>query len=244
MKKKILTAVIAIVAVCALFATGTIAYLTATTDESGKGIVNTFVSSDGLIDPVDPQNDDTKDNGFFIKETLLDSDGSQTSSQTTSGNKYVVMPNVPIKKDARFIINGKTDVPAYAFVVVSGKAALAANGLTFDVDSNWVKLDIEGKNGDVYVYNTVVSKTNTGAKFSAPIIASDEITVADDFKLADGKTDAGSLSFLGFLCQEASFEAKAPQGTETEAGNFKAAATEAFKTCFADQVKAEESKTE
>ena len=56
-KKKILLTILAVAVVCAISVTGTLAYLTATSN-NGQAVQNTFVGSTGLFEPEDPDNPD------------------------------------------------------------------------------------------------------------------------------------------------------------------------------------------
>jgi len=208
MKNKILTIAVAIALICSIIAMGTLAYLTAQSNE-GKAIKNTFTASKGLIE--DPTNDPTK-NGFFVLET----DAKDSSKVTTTGNDYTVIPGVDLDKDAYVHIKGKTDVSAYVFVEVLETDF--DKELSYKVRTDWVDLGINGnKGGKLYVYKETVNKD-----LDAKILVGDKIVVSKDY--AAEKT--GSVSFYGYMCQEASFEAV--QGKTT----FAQAAAAAYAACF------------
>ena len=218
MKKKILAAAAVVLAV-ALCVTGTIAYLTETSND-GKLIVNTFKASDGLIegptgDPTDPDSGaDAK--GFFILEH--DAASSDPSALTLSGNDYTVMPGVNLKKDAYVHIKGKTSVPAYVFIEVLDTLD---SKLSYDLVDDWKDIDVtltheDGSTGAVYAYKKTIDKD-----LDASILVNNEIVVDKDYDAEDG----GALSFNGYICQEAGFEA-------ANDGEFLTKAAAAFNACF------------
>lgn len=208
MKKKILIAVVAVMLICAICTMGTVAYLTATSN-GGDPIVNTFVASAGLIEN---PGDDPEGNGFFI----LEDDEENEGELTTTGNEYTVMPGVPISKDPYIHIDGKTEIPSYLFLEV---ADTLDDELSWDIDESlWLDTGLTNGDNVIYVYKEVISDD-----LDAHIIVDGQITVSGDYAAEDG----GSLSFNGYLCQEASFEASSPD-------KYIESAAAAFSACFAD----------
>lgn len=219
MKKKIIVASVSALLIAAVLVMGTVAYLTAQSNQ-GEAIANTFVASDGLIKGTEenPYNPETPYNpdkptapGFFIVESDLKNPGKKTAT----GNEYTVLPAVNVKKDARLQINGKTELPGYVFLEV--KPESLDSKLTYTITSDWKETSLTGKNGGkVYVYKEIVK-----GNLDAAILVNDEIVVDKDYTAKDG----GKLSFYGYMCQEASFEAP-------EAAQYVASAEAAYTACF------------
>lgn len=203
-KKKVLLSVLAIVLICVISVTGTLAYLTLNT----AAVTNTFVAAGGgqLID-------ETNGGKFVLDESLavkkmetvngepvfLGQYELNTTAARVTSNSYDVLPGAVLPKDPAVTITQKTSVPAYLYVeIVDG----TTGGIfSWTIADNWTKLDgVTGKNGGtVYVYNTVLTNTScpTG---SIPVLKDNKVTVAnaDDLQLGDaGKT----ISFYGYLAQ-------------------------------------------
>jgi len=200
MKKKLLAAALAVILVCASIA-GTVAYLTEKNE--GESLVNTFSSSDGLIEdpeePFNPEDPDYDDNGFFLLET-----DPETEELTHEGVEYTVVPGVDLAKDAFVRINGKTEVKSYLFIEVVDDLQ---TDLTATVDTtNWTATTIDpihkvdGATTTVYVYKNGEIVDSDVA--DVHILADDKVTVAGTY---DINSDSGSLTFYGYLCQSASF---------------------------------------
>lgn len=189
-KKKVLAMVLALVLVCALSVTGTLAYLQAKTETP---VVNTFVAAGGgkLIG----------DNGEFVlaehKAAANTSGVYSLGTEEVTENSYNVLPGMTIPKDPFIRITEKTSAPAYLYVEVVG--TLDSTVYTYSIDSAWTQLSgVTGPNGGkVYVYSTVV--TDTTDLTSIGILKDNKIAVADasDLKLSSNNT----LSFYGYLAQ-------------------------------------------
>lgn len=193
-KKKTLLTILAVVLVCCIAVTGTLAVLFAKTSEP---VVNTFTAAGG---------GELYTGEFTLKEHLVEknNDGSYkltdaTTNANTTGNKYDVLPATPLPKDPYITITDKTNAPAYLYVEVVG--SLTA-GMSYDMADCWTRLDnVTGKNGGaVYVYDkgTPIDDESTGlSKIS--IIKNDVINVTDNPGLAKDQTV--SLSFYAYLAQ-------------------------------------------
>ena len=202
-KKKTLLTILAVMLVCCIAVTGTLAVLFAKTSEP---VVNTFTAAgDGKLVTGD----------FTLKEHIAakQTDGSyklteETTNDTVKGNDYYVLPKTDLPKDPFITITGKTNAPAYLYVeVVDGLPA----GMHYNMASCWTRLEgVTGNNGGViYVYNngTPIDENSTGLENIA-IIAGNTITVDDVPGLAEGQKV--SLSFYAYLGQ-------ASVGTPSEA---------------------------
>lgn len=208
-KKKTLLTILAVMLVCCIAVTGTLAVLFAKTSEP---VVNTFTATSQLV------------NGdFTLKEHIAEQqkNGSytltkETTNNTVTGNHYDVLPRTDLPKDPYITITEKTNAPAYLYVEVVGELP---NGMHYDMADCWTKLNgVTGNNGGViYVYNngTPIDENSTGLENIA-IIAGNTIKVDDVPGLAEGQEV--SLSFYAYLGQ-------ASVGT----------AAEAYTACFGTQ---------
>lgn len=193
-KKKTLLTILAVVLVCCIAVTGTLALLFARTSDP---VINTFTAAGG---------GELFTGEFTLKEHIAakQTDGSYdlteaTTNDTITGNKYDVLPSTNLPKDPYITITEKTNAPAYLYVEVVG--GLTA-GMSYDMADCWTKLDnVTGTNGGaVYVYNsgTPIDNNSTGlSKIS--IIKNDVINVTDNPGLAKDQTV--SLSFYAYLAQ-------------------------------------------
>lgn len=216
-KKKTLLTILAVVLVCCIAVTGTLAYLTAKTTIP---VVNTFTAAGG--------GEIIKDTGKFVvleHKVTSATDGNYTlTSELTDpnkeggdGNTYAVLPATDVPKDPFVSITEKTSAPAYLYVeIVDG---LGDNGLSYTVNDCWMKLDgVTGNNGgQIYVYcnneGPVPVTDETSGLDCIYILSGNKIVVSNDLKLSgDTKVE---LKFFSYLAQ-------ASIGTPTEA----------FNTCF------------
>ena len=210
-KKKTLLTILAVMLVCCIAVTGTLAVLFAKTSEP---VVNTFTAAgDGKLFTGE----------FTLKEHIAEQqkNGSytltkETTNNTVTGNHYDVLPRTDLPKDPYITITEKTNAPAYLYVEVVGELP---NGMHYDMADCWTKLDgVTGNhNGVIYVYNngTPIDDESTGLENIA-IIAGNTIKVDDVPGLAEGQEV--SLSFYAYLGQ-------ASVGT----------AAEAYTACFGTQ---------
>lgn len=211
MKKKTLTVAIALVLVVALAVGATYAYLTA----SSGPVKNTFVVGGAVA------NGDLK---LFEHVANKNTDGSYTlGSDTTTSNKYIVMPGVNLPKDPTVTVE-KASGEYYLFVEVtkgSGFAPVTVGEktgapLSYAVnDANWQPLTLTGKdaNREVYVYCV----TGASAIQSAPVEnvavlktigdTQNTITVSADNDIVATLTSesASALTFNAYACQAAGF---------------------------------------
>ena len=209
-KKKILVSVLAVALICAIAIAGTLAFLTASTEE---GVVNTFVAAPGLIDP--PQEpapeDPYDDNGLFVleNEVTLEEDGSYTiadNAELALGNDYTVLPEVNLPKNPFVRLTGKTTVPAYLYIEVVDTLG-EDSGLSYEIAEEWVLLEnaVGSNGGDIYVYSDeqgdpVILTADIGEDVA--ILVDDQIVVGDTLSIPDG----AELSFYGYLAQASAGE--------------------------------------
>ena len=193
-KKKTLLTILAVMLVCCIAVTGTLAVLFAKTSEP---VVNTFTAAgDGKLFTGE----------FTLKEHIAakQPNGSYKltdalTNKTNTGNDYYVLPRTDLPKDPFITITGKTNAPAYLYVeVVDGLPA----GMHYNMASCWTRLEgVTGNNGGViYVYNngTPIDENSTGLENIA-IIAGNTIKVDDVPGLTEGQEV--SLSFYAYLGQ-------------------------------------------
>ena len=193
-KKKTLLTILAVMLVCCIAVTGTLAVLFAKTSEP---VVNTFTAAgDGKLVTGD----------FTLKEHIAakQNDGSYTltdalTNNTVKGNDYYVLPRTDLPKDPFITITGKTNAPAYLYVeVVDG----LPSGMHYAMADCWTRLEgVTGNNGGViYVYNngTPIDEKSTGLE-NISIIKNNTITVDDVPGLPEGQEV--ELSFYAYLGQ-------------------------------------------
>lgn len=162
MKKKALLIVVAMILICALSITGTVAFL----KKEATPVTNTFIA--GAPD------DDTflKTLTLTEKKVTANNFGEMEESEVWVGsNTYDnVLPGTTLPKTIKVTATGKNPTPGYLYVEIVN--ALDADAFTWEIDdTKWKKLDIVGRN--VYVYCT--DKTN-------PEIVTDDVTVTGVLK--------------------------------------------------------------
>lgn len=210
-KKKVLLTILAVMLVCCIAVTGTLAFLT---KESAQ-VTNTFVAAGG------GELADTFELKEHIAEKQADGNyalGDTETTDTVTGTNYSVVPGVNLPKDPYVKVTGKTDAPAYMYIeVVDG---LANTGLSYTLESCWADTGLTGShNGKIYVYSdangAVILNEDTDQDLTVGILVDDEVVVADGdaFNLTDTQV---ALSFYGYLAQ-------------ANAGN---GAASAFTACF------------
>lgn len=214
-KKKIILAVVAIVlALTATFA-GSLAFLTAKTNQD-TSVVNTFTAASGILDPNDPT--------FKIEENevILSDDGSAytlVDGELTQSNTYnEVIAGMTIAKNPMLTINLKTNISAYVFVEV---VDTLDDAYTYELSSCLGKDPLEnskgeklvGANGgDIYLVTSVGDVKaekitgKEGVELNAvELIKDNTIKVGNSIK----DSDLGTLNFYAYACQSSGFETAA-----------------------------------
>ena len=215
-------------AVCAIFAGTTYAFLTATLT-GNDGLVNTFVSASGIIAPASeiPQGQDN-DYNFNLKESkvklengayVVDSSASPAYTKTNTYDN--VVPRMSIYKDPMLNVNIQTGVSAYVYIEVVD----SSNNFNYTIRSTWTELKdssnqavVGAQGGKVYVYNSgqpIVGSThqesgNTVNDFeieNAYIITGNTITAKDS--LTDDNGQLGTINFYAYVGQSSSFSSAA-----------------------------------
>lgn len=99
------------------------------------------------------------DGSYVLKNGAKISESETLPNETVTLNQYDLLPGLDIPKDPFIRIKGKTPIEAYLFVEVVDKMSTIEIGeqktspLTYQLSSNWMKLDVSGANGGtVYVY--------------------------------------------------------------------------------------------
>lgn len=193
-KKKVILSICALVLVCVISISGTLAYLKVTTQAP---VVNTFVAAGGgsLLEAT---------GSFVLDESKANKVGNVYELDTTdrvTGNSYEVLPGTTVKKDPQIRVTGKNDVAAYLYVEIVDNTG--AN-LTWSIADGWTRLDsVTGKNGGaVYAYNTTLANpegTEGGATYTMKVLKDDKVTIGnvEELGLGDGKT----MTFYAYLAQ-------------------------------------------
>lgn len=210
MKKRTLTAAIALVLIVALAVGATYAYLTAKTGT----VTNTFVVGK-VIDPGDEKNPN-----FVLDESkaVRSSDGTYTldTAQRVKANDYTVVPGVNLPKDPTVEIKNQDNVAGgsdyYLFVKVTAGAAYQAGEdgtklLSYTVDTDkWLKLDVAGEEVYVYAADGKTASANHGNFAATGILKADAqgnaITVANA-DLSGLTKENSALTFQAYVCQSA-----------------------------------------
>ena len=213
--KKIVATIMAVMLICAISVTGTLAFLQATTE---KEVVNTFVAAGGgsLFEGEEGEDNDGDgiEAGVLLNESLAVRDaatGKYTLDTTNKvfANDYTVLPGTTVAKDPAISVNEKNDVPAYVYVEIVSKNA----NITFEVADGWVATGVTGPNGGT-VYH--LSNAIVADLAATPILKNNQINVAD---VEDLGLDAnGTVTFYGYLAQSSVNDSTAP--------------AEVFTTCF------------
>ena len=168
---------------------------------------------------------------------LTETDTAIDGDENGATNSYVIVPGVGIKKDPTITftfdtanVNG-VNRPAYVFVTVSDDAwtydvdtktfssnaidtVIAANAMTWTVDTNWTYLTSDENN---YVFYKLVDpaeltadKVDPAGQFKASIIAEDTINVDEEIITEENiealASAVSGLTFKGYAIQQETFE--------------------------------------
>lgn len=199
---RVLTLVLAFVLVMGASVAGTLAWLTAETDE----VINTFTSAKLFETPKTEftlweheASDTDKDGEYTLSTTVKATDGK---------NDYNILPGVSIPKDPTVtIVNLLED--GYLFVKV--KEDTLPEGLSWEMDTGWTEVE-----DGVYAYNSVI-KADTSL-MNVNIIKNKSITVARDYIPAEGVTEPYKLSFEAYMVQATGNGASAAEAWENAYG--------------------------
>ena len=214
-KKGIFVTVLALVLMCAVTVAGTLAYLTATTN-NGDGVKNTFIAAAGgkLIDQnPSTASDPTTAPEFSIieKGVKKNQDGTYSLdsavSDTKAGTSYEMLPGVDLPKTAFIKIVGKTKIASFLFLEVVEDLT----EVEWDIDdTQWTKIpSLAGKGlhgGDIYVYGTTVAGTVLQASdaegykdYTVNIVKGGKVSVKSTASFTSASTE--KLEFYGYLAQ-------------------------------------------
>lgn len=192
--KKLMLSVLALVLVCAISVTGTLAYLKATTEE----VVNTF-STIGLF------NGPVEDN-FKLLETAVDEDYQlDFSANPVTGISYEnITPGMSLYKRPYVELTNKSSVPAWLYIeVVETGDSIFDDGDSYrdHVDTTrWTEFDLGEKaphGGMMYVLKTRVSESDGTQTFT---LFPDDNTqfFVDDFETPP---EDYTLTLYAYMCQ-------------------------------------------
>jgi predicted ribosomally synthesized peptide with SipW-like signal peptide len=222
-KKKMLLATIAMLLVCAVSVTGTLAYLTSTAN-GGNAVTNTFIAAGGG----DLIGTDTNGNKgeFVLKEHKVQTNASGAYEYAkqegklieVEGNDYAVLPGVDLPKDPFVRITGKSEAPAYLYVKVESGIS-DEDALSYEMAECWQP--VTGVDG-VYVYSDSKEKTPIAvtSDLTVNILKDNVIKVANADDL--GLDEEIELTFYGYLAQAS---ITTTEGTSSDAAVI-------YNTCF------------
>lgn len=192
-KKKVILSICALVLVCVISISGTLAYLKVTTQAP---VVNTFVAAGGgsLLEAT---------GSFVLDESKANKAGNVytlNTAERVTENSYEVLPGSSVPKDPTITVKGKNDVAAYLYVeIVDG-----TSNINWSIADGWTRLDgVTGKyGGAVYVYkDTLANPTDVagGATYTITVLKDDKVTIGnvENLELGDGKT----MTFYAYLAQ-------------------------------------------
>lgn len=211
-KKRTLLSICAILLICVICVSGTLAYMTGSTNE----VTNTFIAAgDGkLCESIE------------LKEHAVTSDGKggytiASDAEEVDAAQYTVIPGTSVSKDPFIRVKGKTAAPAYIYVEVVN----TTKTVTFTMDANWTALTgVTGTHGGtVYVWENAVQTTTGNQTYN--IISDKKVNIADATQENPLTFAAGSdtLTFYGYIAQ----------ATVTDSGTTSSDPTTVFNTCFA-----------
>lgn len=228
-KKKVLLTVLALILVCALSVTGTLAYLQAS-QEGEQAVVNTFVAAGGgkII---------TSDDALKLVESKAEYTTAAEATadkpmgyhlirdtETTKNNYKMATPNMTIPKDPKLTVNLEAGIEAYIFVKVID--ATQGNIIHTVDTTKWGSVTVSSITSPdaLYVYKTATSNIVTGVSGSdlenVAILAGNNVTVLNagenDAAFTDTVPDdvnkpetlgvqLGELKFEAYVCQAAGF---------------------------------------
>ena len=203
-------------AVCAIFAGTTYAFLSAQLT-GNDGLINTFVSSSGLIDPTVPTGE-SEDYNFNLKESKVKMNSTNNAyiadpdanPQYTKTNTYEnVTPGMSIYKDPMLSVNIKDQASVYVYVEIVDNS----NNFIYQPDDAWTVLKdgsnnnvVGAQNGTVYVYNSgnPVVGTSSYDIANAHIIKNDTITAKDNLTTT-GNNQLGTINIYAYVGQSSGF---------------------------------------
>lgn len=229
--KKVLLMICAVVLICAVSVTGTLAYLKAQT----SNVTNTFVAAGGgnIVDPnpnvtdapaKDAEGDDETAvtnalaSGFALLENEAEyNDTTNTYKLTTkrvTANDYnKLAPAMTVSKNPQVWLDIATDVKAYVFVKVTDTIGGEAGNknITYEMNSAW---NLVGGHTDLYCYQNAAQTGADGWDLSGvAILKDDEINVKNatkespfvDTDTASTGMQLGNLVFEAYVCQAGGF---------------------------------------
>lgn len=179
--KKAITLILAVLLLVGCSVGGTLAWLSATTDE----VVNTFTYGDIKID---------------LKEHELKADGTlDMDKEVTANNGYKVIPGVNLKKDP-FVRVEKGSEKCYIFIEVLKDEISNPGKITWEIAPDW-KPVVNTSNSTVYYqivdYNATDDQTFDVIKDNQIIVNGETLTKAD----IDALPATAQLSFVAYAVQ-------------------------------------------
>lgn len=227
-KKKVLLTVLALILVCALSVTGTLAYLKVSTDTP---VINTFVAAGGgriITEDEDAFKLVEKEAEYITAEEATDAKPMgyhlKDGTETTENNYIMATPNMTIPKDPKLTVNLEAGIEAYIFVKVID--ATQGNIIHTVDTTKWESVTVTGITSPdaLYVYKTSTSNIVTGVSGSdledVAILAGNNVTVLNAGENGAAFTDTvpddaskpetlgvqlGQLKFEAYVCQAAGF---------------------------------------
>ena len=180
MKKKTFAIILALVLAFGAVIGGTIAYITATTDD----VINTFTVGDINIE---------------LKEHEINADGALTTDETTAINTYKIIPGTDLNKDPFLRVKAESEA-CWVFVKITEENW--STKLTYTVDDGWTELTSAAGTGFKVYYKEQAATT---ADVELNILANKKIVVSSELtktELEAMKTAAPKLTFTGYAIQK------------------------------------------
>ena len=179
-KKKVILSICALVLVCVISVSGTLAYLTARSDS----VTNTFTAAGTKLAEEFTLDESRANPGKTPGAYELNEE------ERVQRNEYAVLPGTTVKKDPTIHITGRTDVPAYLYVEVLDRTK---QGIEYSLFKHWEVLDgVMGLNGGtVYAY---IGEPTDGDVY---ILNNNQVSVASNFE-SQGEIE---LTFYAYMAQ-------------------------------------------
>lgn len=185
--KKFFLAVLAVVLICAISVTGTLAYMTAQTE----AVTNTFLAASGLVTSLTLDESEAK----YVAATGLYELDKESRKQA---NSYTVLPGTTLPKDPTVHLNDKTDTPAFLYIEVVDNTG-GAISCTID-NTKWTGLSAAtGPHGGV-VYQYTGTALPAGDS-DVTIIQNNTITVNDNEAVKALGANGKNIVFYAYMAQ-------------------------------------------
>ena len=197
MKKKTIALLMAVVMLFGVAVGGTIAWLTATSED----VVNTFVVGNIQIK---------------LDEAPVDENGKATSSSRVQGNTYDLIPGSEYDKDPKVTVIADSE-SCYVFVKVIEENNSVPT-IEFNIDTtNWIYAGTDTAGNKIYRYKDVVPNNKTENFVTPSVILNSKITIDDDLTAQTMNPTSGTyavpkLTFKACAVQSANLTPESAYG--------------------------------